>query len=217
MSGKKRVPGRRGKKSDKVETRNMLLGRYLIVTDAEETEPNYFIGFRDSLTEEERRRISIRVKNTKDTKSLLTTAQNLSSKEAQYCSTWIVFDRDEVKNFDEIIVQASNQNIHAAWSNPCFEIWFHAYFGRTPLYDNSQQCWKDFYSLLSKKSGKDCGKNQKNIFELLEQHGDLQKAITTAKKRHLQLKREGRKPSESNSVTNVYELIEDILDATEKI
>lgn len=35
---------------------------------------------------------------------------------------WIVFDRDQVQGFDEIIAKAEREGIQVGWSNPCFEI-----------------------------------------------------------------------------------------------
>lgn len=41
---------------------------------------------------------------------------------SQYRIPWIVFDRDRVKDFDEIIKTAGRSGVGAGWSNPCFEI-----------------------------------------------------------------------------------------------
>ena len=50
----------------------------------------------------------------------------------QYRIPWIVFDWDEVKDFDEIIRKAEFFGIRVGWSNPCFEIWMHSYYGSMP-------------------------------------------------------------------------------------
>ncbi len=52
----------------------------------------------------------------------------------------IVFDRDQVKDFDEIIRLAEKNDINAGWSNPCFEIWMFAYFGEMPTIKESYIC-----------------------------------------------------------------------------
>ncbi|MGN0294447.1 MAG: RloB family protein [Lachnospiraceae bacterium] len=46
----------------------------------------------------------------------------LTAYDAQYRIPWIVFDRDMVQGFDEIIAEAKSKGIQTGWSNPCFEI-----------------------------------------------------------------------------------------------
>ena len=57
----------------------------------------------------------------------------LTAYEAQYRIPWIVFDRDQVIEFDQIIAEAEKKDIQVGWSNPCFEIWMYAYFGAMPV------------------------------------------------------------------------------------
>ena len=57
--------------------------------------------------------------------------------DAQYCISWIVFGRDQVQGFDEIIKEAEDKGIQVDWLNPCFEIWMYAYFGSRPVIQDS--------------------------------------------------------------------------------
>ena len=63
---------------------------------------------------------------------MLERCRELAAYEAQHRMLWIVFNRDQVPNFDKIIAAAERSDINVAWSNPCFEIWLFAYFGNMP-------------------------------------------------------------------------------------
>ena len=97
--------------------------RLLIVTDTKETEQNYMIGLRDSIPKELQGKLVIKVCKVK-TVELVSEALNMASLQPQYGEPWIVFDRDQVKDFDKIITTALENGIHVGWSNPCIEIWF---------------------------------------------------------------------------------------------
>ena len=81
------------------------LGYYLIVTDTEGTERCFFAGLHQSLSEEVRNKLVIKVVETK-TRSMIDKCLELTVYEAQYRIPWIVFDRDQVIGFDEIISEA---------------------------------------------------------------------------------------------------------------
>lgn len=91
-----RRAGKRKDRNQRVGTRVPELGYYLIVTDTEETEKNYFEGLRDSIPAE-----------------LVERALELANKEPQYRIPWIVFDRDQVKDFDDIIQAAEKSGVGA--------------------------------------------------------------------------------------------------------
>lgn len=109
-------------------TREPDLGYYVIVTDAEATEQLYFEAIRNSLQDDLQDRLVIKVYQSA-TNDLIRRCLDESSKIPQYSVPCIVFDRDQVQNFDEIIDKADNKNIKVGWSNPCIEVWFEAYFG----------------------------------------------------------------------------------------
>lgn len=84
------------------------LGYYLIVTDTEATERCYFNGLHDSLSVEIQDKIVIRVVETK-TRDMIDKCMEMTAYEAQYRMPWIIFDRDQVKDFDEIIREAEKR------------------------------------------------------------------------------------------------------------
>jgi hypothetical protein len=127
--------GKRKNRNQRVGTRIPELGYYLIVTDTEETEKNYFEGLRDSIPKELKDRLIIKVEKVK-TADLLEKTLEFVSKDSQMRMPCIVFDRDEVRDFDKIIQEAEKSGVMAGWSNPCFEIWMYAYFGEMPVIEN---------------------------------------------------------------------------------
>lgn len=108
-------------------TRIPDLGYYIIITDTEETEACFFCGLRQHLPKKLQDRLVIKVKST-STAHLLEQAEEGIAYDAQYRKPWIVFDRDRVSMFDQIISDAVKRGFYVGWSNPCFEIWLYAYF-----------------------------------------------------------------------------------------
>lgn len=192
--------------------RTPSLGYYIIVTDTKQTEANYIIGLRNSLPEDLRDRIVIVVQKT-ETENLVQEAENQCSLHPQYAQPWIVFDRDDVNCFDDIIQQAQNCGINVGWSNPCIEIWFSAYFGKLPTCINSVDCCKSFSQIYKKKTGRIYDKADKDIYKFLCKYGDEQKAIKTADARmNEHIKNGYTNPSKINPGTTVQHLVKEIRD-----
>lgn len=124
--------GKRKSREQRAKYKVPELGYYLIVTDTEATERCFFTGLHDSLHEKIKDRLIIRVVETK-TRDMIDKCLEFIAYEAQYRMPWIVFDRDQVKDFDKIIDEAKEKGIDIGWSNPCFEIWMYAYFGITNM------------------------------------------------------------------------------------
>ena len=186
------------------------LGYYIVVTDAEETEENYLYGLRDSLPEELRGRIVIKVSKAK-TDQLVESCKTQASLEPQYGEPWIVFDRDRVVRFDEIIQKARKEGIKVGWSNPCIEIWFDAYFGQMHSYQESKQCWNRFAETYERKTNSKYDKADKHIYEMLNRYGDEEKAIDIAEKRLLNHIDSGvKKPSDVVPSTTLHHLVDEI-------
>ena len=102
---RKERTGNRGKRDKRLNTRKVELGYYLIVTDTEATERCYFNGLHKSLPASIQDKMVIKVVETK-TQDLVQRCQELTAYETQYRIPWIVFDRDEVANFDQIVQEA---------------------------------------------------------------------------------------------------------------
>lgn len=203
--------GRR--KRRKINFKKPELGYYIIITDTEETEKNYFQGLKDSLPGQYKGKIVIKTKKT-STRDLVSSAIDELQNNPNYAQPWIIFDHDRVINFDEIIEEAHKRKIEVGWSNPCFEIWFLAYFGKMPYLETSVECCKAFSTLLRSKCGNDYKKSDPSIYNKLQEYGDIDLAIQNAKRRYSEncQSSEGifNKPSTMISCTTVHNLIEEI-------
>lgn len=145
------------------------------------------------------------------TVDLVDKAISLAALNPQYSEVWIVFDRDQVKNFDNIISEALKRGMHVGWSNPCIEIWFHAYFGSMPMFQTSVSCCNGFEDCYEKKTEQKYLKSDMDIYRKLCLYGNEEKAIKIAIQRLKNQIKDGKdKPSEMISCTTVHELINEI-------
>lgn len=206
----------RADRNGKRKTREQLskrvpeLGYYFIVTDTNETEQNYMYGLRDSIPQSIQEKLVIKVVKSR-TVDLVDKAISLAALNPQYSEVWIVFDRDQVKNFDNIISEALKRGMHVGWSNPCIEIWFHAYFGSMPMFQTSVSCCNGFEDCYEKKTEQKYLKSDMDIYRKLCLYGNEEKAIKIAIQRLKNQIKDGKdKPSEMISCTTVHELINEI-------
>lgn len=210
MSAKRRDGGNRQKRTR--GGRPKELGNYYIVTDARETEKNYFEGLRASFPANLQDKIEIKVCDVSSYKDLIPEALKGRQK-AQFRQLWLVFDRDQIPNFDEILDKAQAEKIEVGWSNPCFELWLAAYFsGKVPNYSDSKECVEAFKVLYKRATKREYSKNEKNLYDTLTKHGDEAKALTAAR---VQYENERRvKPCASESFcTAVHRLVQELVQA----
>ena len=165
------------------------LGYYLIVTDTEATERCFFNGLHQALPEDVRNKLVIKVVETK-TRTMIDKCLELTVYDAQYRIPWIVFDRDQVQGFDEIIKEAEDKGIQVGWSNPCFEIWLYAYFGSMPAIQDSWICCSDFGRVYENKTGQKYSKADEQMYGKICKAGDEKKAIQIAQQKLEQCIRE---------------------------
>ena len=124
---------------------------------------------------------------------------------------WIVFDRDEVKDFDEIIKEAESLGINVGWSNPCFEIWMYSYYGVMPAIMESWVCCDEFEKIFQRKTGQKYSKSDAGLYEKIFRTGDEEKALLIARQKYEQCVRDGKTiPSKMCPCTTVYQLVEEI-------
>jgi hypothetical protein len=134
---------------------------FLIVCEGKETEPNYFKAFRlssakiyvfgfgfntDSLVEE-----------------VVKQKKKASSFGVKFDQVWCVLDKDSfpAQNLNRALQLAKNNDIHVAYSNQSFELWYLLHFDyldaalpRTRYiekltYPSGQSIWRDFVNDVS--------------------------------------------------------------------
>ena len=202
--------GNRKPRDQRAVKRVPEMGYYLVVTDTEATERCYFTGLHDSLPDDVKKKLVIKVVETK-TQNLIQKCLEMTAYEAQYRIPWIVFDRDQVQNFDEIISDAKKVGINVGWSNPCFEIWMYAYFGSMPAIQESWVCCSKFGELYKARTGQDYSKSDAGMYKRLCESGDEERALKLAEEKYDQCLREGKRlPSEMFPATMVHELVGEI-------
>lgn len=207
---KKDRTGNRKTRDQRKQFKTPELGYYLIVTDTEATERCFFTGLHQAMPKDVRNKLVIKVIETK-TRTMIDKCMELMAYDAQYRIPWIVFDRDQVQGFDDIIAEAVNKGIQVGWSNPCFEIWMYAYFGSMPAIKDSWTCCSDFGRVYENKTGRKYSKADEQMYGKLSKAGDEEKAIKIAQHKLEQCIREGKtKPSEMCPCTTVHELVGEI-------
>ena len=185
------------------------LAHYLLITDTNETEKNYFEGLKASLPKDLQKKIDIQIVKSKNNK-LLEFAIEQRYKAAQYVEVWIVIDRDRVPNFDQLIDAANAKNINVAWTNPCIEEWFFAYFTKLPVIVESKSCCAKFCKEFKKKTGEEYKKSDKKIYKKLNEYGDEKKAIERFNNRMAVYNERNCKPSKIIPGGNIQSLVRDI-------
>lgn len=215
------------KKKRKEESKKLAPYRYLIVCEGTKTEPYYFQGikrlidqkYEDTVTIKERK-FNINIvgtgRNTEDlvnfTIEEIDKAKSLG--ELPYGNIWVVFDKDDFTEhqFNNAITQAKRNDYKVAWSNEAIELWFLLYFEylqssvhRSQYIDKLNEYFCIFG--LGKYE-----KNLKNIYEILNEFGNLDNAIANAKRlRKLYVQRQILKPAQMNPCTTVDILVEELL------
>ena len=93
------------------ERKKVLLksGAYLIVTDAEKTEKYYFGGIKNRIPDSLKNDLQIKIYSNKALSKIIDFAAEQRNKDERFRDIWLVFDRDEVKNFDKLIEEAKEK------------------------------------------------------------------------------------------------------------
>jgi len=185
---------RREKRVRKENIRKLAPYRYLIVCEGKKTEPNYFQGIKKNIDKNFSDKVRIEQKIELDiegvgrnTKSLVCYVEYLRSKASiPYGHIWIIFDKDDFSDdqFNGAIEQAVSNGYHVGWSNEAIELWFLLHFEYLIAgIDREQYCEKlsDYFTKYNIGSGK-YRKNMENIFEILRDYGDMDKAVLRSKK-----------------------------------
>ncbi len=201
----------KGRKSKKQK-----LGYYVILTDTDETEKNYITGFIASLPVEYRNHIKPPEKKI-ETSELVNEAVKQLSSSAQYSDAWVIFDKDRFSGFDDLINQANRQGIHAAWSNPCFEVWLSGYYSsKIKSTDDSVRCCSEFSKQFKRINNQEYDKADEKIYEKLIKKGNEKRAINLARARYSNCKNDDiGNFSDMTFCTTMYLLIDEIRKAVE--
>ena len=168
-------------------TRDQIV-RFLIVCEGEKTEPNYFKAFIDN------RRSEVKEVNVKgcgcSTCQLIIEAKKLREKLERermvpFDRVWLVFDKDEFKDFNKAIADAKKEGMNCAWSNQAFELWYVLHFQYLDTgVDRKQyiEMIEDKVRKASKSKTFKYKKNDEGFYQILQAHGEEEQAIKRARK-----------------------------------
>lgn len=211
---------RKGQRKERKENNRKLAPyRYLIVCEGTKTEPNYFMGIRDKINLKYKnsvrveQQIEIFVEGTgRNTNDLVEYVEEIVNRSPEfYGHIWVVFDKDDFSDnqFNSAIKQAQSKGYKVAWSNEAVELWFLLHFEFLQSAINREQ----YIDKLSNKF-KNIGigkyeKKMRNIFELLNEHGSIENAISRAEK--LLNVHGDIPPARMKPATTVHKLVEELL------
>ena len=136
---------------------------------------------------------------------------NELNKSPIYYDLWIVFDKDQIVDFDSLVLKAEKNKINVGWSNPCIEIFFLSYFDKNPNVSDQIDCINKFRLEYKKIVGKEYKKNNVDIYDELSKNGDELKAIEIHKNKYNNfIRKNENRPSKMVGVSMLYKLIEEI-------
>lgn len=185
-------------------------GAYLIVTDAEKTEKNYFEEIKNIIPDVLKNDLQIKIYSNKPLAKIIDFATEQRNKDERFRDIWLVFDRDEVKNFDKLIEDAKESKMNVAWSNPCFEIWLMSYFKNLENISTSKKCCDTFEKVFQDNTGKKYKKSEEKIYNILCEKGNENKAIERSREKYHQVRKDYSHPSKMIGCTTVYKLVEEL-------
>ena len=194
------------------ERKKVLLksGAYLIVTDTEKTEKYYFEGIKNIIPDSLKNDLQIKIYSNKALSKIIDFAAEQRNKDERFRDIWLVFDRDEIKNFDKLIEEAKENKMNVGWSNPCFEIWLMSYFQNPKNINDSQKCCETFEKIFKENTSKKYKKSEEKIYNILCEKGNENRAIERSREKYYQVRREYSKPSKMIGCTTVYKLVEEL-------
>ncbi|MBF1560787.1 RloB family protein [Segatella salivae] len=162
--------------------------RFLIVCEGEKTEPNYFKAFIDN------RRSEVKEVNVKgcgcSTCQLINEAKKIQEKleherQVPFDRVWLVFDKDEFKDFNTAIADAKKEGMNCAWSNQAFELWYVLHFQYLDTGVDRKQyigMIEDKVMKASKSKTFKYKKNDVGFYQILHEHGNEDFAFKNAEK-----------------------------------
>ena len=195
--------------------------RYYIFCEGEQTEPQYFAGFKRLIEDNPiyKDMVLIEIKPcAAETMRVIGMAERYVEKNnVQKGQIWCVYDKDSfpAEHFNGVVERANMLNkdnpelqYHAAWSNECIEFWFILHFAYYTA-NNHRTEYIDFLNNRFQELGfGKYKKNMINIFDILMEHGDPKLAIRYAKR--IIKDGQGKTPTEIAPGTKVYELVEEL-------
>lgn len=211
---------REARKQRQYEYKTPKANSFLIVTEGERTEPLYFKGIQKLIKEKvggmveviEVPVIDIHGEGSSTGKLLEITERIVKEAKIIYQNIWVVFDKDDFKDFDQAVKDGVNKGYKIAWSNQAFEYWLYLHFN----YSDSalhRDVWNEKLDNIFQQYQLGNGTYQKNyedIYNLVDSFDGVNTAIRNAKRRMTLFRENVDKPSEYDPGTMVYMLVQEL-------
>ena len=196
--------------------------RYYIFCEGQQTEPQYFNGFKKNIESNPIYKDMVLIEIEPcgaETMRVIGQAEDYVRKTGiTKGQIWCVYDKDSfpAERFNGVLERAEvlnsqNQDVqyHVAWSNECIEFWFLLHFS----YYTSNNHRTEYIGFLNGKFSElkigKYAKNMENIFDILLKHGNPRLAIRYAKR--IINEHQGMTPTMIAPGTKVYELVEELV------
>ena len=217
----KKVREENWKKKRRQEYLELKRYRYYIFCEGQQTEPQYFAGFKKLIEENPiyKDMVLIEIESCQaETMRVIGKAEDYVKKnKIRSGQIWCVYDKDSfpAEHHNGVVERVKNLNkgnlelqYHAAWSNECIEFWFLLHF----VYYTANNHRSEYIAFLNTKF-RELGfekyeKNMKDIFDILMKKGNPKLAIRYAKR--IIKEGYGKTPAEIAPGTKVYELVEEL-------
>lgn len=186
---------------------------FLIVSEGERTEPNYFNRFKTFLPNHLVETINVHGEGD-NTENVVRKAISLRDERKmnillpEYNEVWAIYDKDDfpASRFNAAVRLAGLNNIESGHSNQSFELWYVLHF---QFLQNALQRG-DYITILSKILKFKYEKNDLKVIKALSERGNVRQAIEWA--RELEENSTGTTPAKSCPTTRVYVLVERLLE-----
>lgn len=211
---------REERKKRRYEYKPSKANSFLIVTEGERTEPLYFRGMQKLIKEKiggmidvvEAPVIDIYGEGCGTGKLIEITDRIIKEAKVIYQNIWVVFDKDDFKDFDKAIKDGIGKGYKVAWSNQSFEYWLylHFYYSDSALHRDG---WNEKLNEIFKQNKLGDGtyhKNYEDIYNIVDTFDGVNGAIKNAKRRMADFNENKDNPSEYDPGTMVYELVQEL-------
>lgn len=193
---------------------------FLIVCEGEKTEPNYFKSFpkkRGKFFYD----ISYGGGGINTLKVVEKAIELRDQSKHKFDRVWAVFDRDSfnANDFNNAILKAEANDIHCAWSNEAFKLWYLLHFHNRVTAMNRNEYKKAIEDAVNAIIGKDSPfsyqKNDTKMYSLLEKIGHQDSAVKWAKS--LANNITDNQFANYNPQTMVFKLVEELNGQSQKL
>ena len=210
------------KKKRRLEYLEQKEFRYYIFCEGQQTEPQYFKGFKKYIESNPiyRNMVLIEIQPCgAETMRVIEQAEEYVRKNRiTKGQIWCVYDKDSfpATRFNGVLERANDLNIqnesiqyHAAWSNECIEFWFILHFANYTSNNHRTEYIKFLNTKFAELNVGKYAKNMEDIFEILLKHGNPKLAIRYARK--IIKEHSCTPPTKIAPGTKVYELVEELV------